>query len=401
MKQLPKNLNKQLLLTGGMSVVLVIIAVFLENRTQEPNRVISRPFVGQNGVMETILVELGDEIKELPLSVGAVEYTPEQLEELQKKTEQWVLRILPGQNESLEYVTENLVFPLQTEEGGEIRWSTDAPWLIKSDGTVCNETLETSMPVEITAKIAYGPEMRVFSCMVTVQKREYSEEELFLHRLEDVLREQEEATRTEQVFELPEKVQGAAIFVKESDNFSVSAFLFLVAFLLPVLVCSNYFSEKEKKEKLRKAEFADAYVEFITKLSLLMAAGVTVRQCFYRLAEEYEKNYGEAYALTKELKQAKQELDHGYSESLVYDSFGRRCGVLSYQRMASLLVQNNSKGIQGIRGLLLQEAGEVMAQEHANIKVRGEQAGTKLLLPMMGLLFLVFAILLMPAFQSF
>ena len=76
-------------------------------------------------------------------------------------------------------------------------------------------------------------------------------------------------------------------------------------------------------------------------------------------------------------------------------------GVLVYQRMASLLTQNVSKGIQGIQTLLLQEAKEAMAQERANIKIKGEQAGTKLLLPMMGMLVLVFAILLVPAFWSF
>ena len=96
----------------------------------------------------------------------------------------------------------------------------------------------------------------------------------------------------------------------------------------------------------------------------------------------------------------KQELEYGHSESVVYDTFGRRIGVLPYQRMASLLTQNVSKGIQGIRVLLLQEAKEVMAEERAKIKIKGEQAGTKLLVPMMVLLVLVFAILLVPAFQT-
>ena len=87
--------------------------------------------------------------------------------------------------------------------------------------------------------------------------------------------------------------------------------------------------------------------------------------------------------------------------AVAYEDFGRRIGVLAYRRMASLLAQNVSKGVQGMRNLLLQESKEVMAQERANIKAKGEQAGTKLLFPMMGMLFLVFAILLVPAFQSF
>ena len=105
--------------------------------------------------------------------------------------------------------------------------------------------------------------------------------------------------------------------------------------------------------------------------------------------------------MAAELKVTRQELENGRSETVAYEDFGRRIGILVYQRMASLLTQNISRGVQGMKGLLLQEAKEVMAQERATIRQKGEQAGTKLLLPMMGLLGLVFAILLVPAFQSF
>ena len=130
-------------------------------------------------------------------------------------------------------------------------------------------------------------------------------------------------------------------------------------------------------------------------------AGISVRQSFVRLAEEYEKNYGPDYVLTKELRVIKQELETGRSEAVVYEDFGRRIGVPAYRRMASLLTQSISKGVQGMKSLLLQEVTEVMAQEKALIRQKGEQAGTKLLLPMMGMLLLMFAILLVPAFQSF
>ena len=110
---------------------------------------------------------------------------------------------------------------------------------------------------------------------------------------------------------------------------------------------------------------------------------------------------GAKHMLTAELKVTNREMEHGQSEQEVYEAFGRRIGVLAYRRLASLLSQNVSRGVQGIRQLLLIEAKEVMAQERAGIIIRGAQAGTKLLLPMTGLLFLVFAMLLVPAFQTF
>ena len=44
--------------------------------------------------------------------------------------------------------------------------------------------------------------------------------------------------------------------------------------------------------------------------------------------------------------------------------------------------------------------GVVTTRDRATIRQKGEQAGTKLLLPMMGLLLLVFALLLVPAFHE-
>ena len=171
--------------------------------------------------------------------------------------------------------------------------------------------------------------------------------------------------------------------------------------VVPLLLYSGYFGSLDTRRKERKEQAENCYSEFITKLSLLLAAGNSVRQAFLRLAAEYEKNYGASHVLAAELRVTKQELDNGRSESVVYEDFGRRIGVLAYRRMASLLTQSVSRGVQGMRTLLLQEAKEVMAQEKAHIRQKGEQAGTKLLLPMMGMLFLVFAILLVPAFQSF
>ena len=174
----------------------------------------------------------------------------------------------------------------------------------------------------------------------------------------------------------------------------------LLAVVVPILFYFGYFEMLDTKRKERKRQAEECYTEFVTQISILLAAGISVRQAFFRLEEEYEKKYGAQHVIAAELQITRQELENGHSEAMVYEAFGRRIGVLSYQRMASLLEQNTSKGIQGIRSLLLQEAKEVMAEERAKIKIKGEQAGTKLLFPMIGLLFLVFAVLLMPAFQS-
>ena len=72
----------------------------------------------------------------------------------------------------------------------------------------------------------------------------------------------------------------------------MSGFFLLLAVVIPLLLYSGYFGNLDTKRKKRKEQAEGCYTEFITKLSLMLAAGVSVRQAFIRLAEEYERNHG-------------------------------------------------------------------------------------------------------------
>lgn len=400
-EHLGKELLKKLIPITIFSIGLIIVAVFLFLKETPINNTIKRPSFGSSVITEEFVVEMEDGSQVVELQIAPREYKQEEIEVLYKEAEEYLDSVVLAQNESFSRIIENLYFPTSIPTTGEeISWSTESPWLIASDGVVCNEMLETDTFVEIRAKISYGSEYRVYKKVVTVVPKVYTEQEQNIRNVMSYLQQAEQQTRTEEWFEVPEEVLGWRIIKQQEKGWKTPFFLVLVSITIPILVYSRFFEHLETLQKRRKEEAENSYSEFVTKVSLLLAAGVPVRQCFFRLAKEYEQNYGEEHILTIELKRIKQELEYGHSENVVYETFGRRIGVLSYQRMASLLTQNVSKGVQGIRVLLLQEAKEVMAEERAKIKIKGEQAGTKLLFPMMGLLALVFAILLVPAFQS-
>lgn len=382
------------------AAAFLLMALLLSGKTEEEG--IIRPLPGNKSVSARIQVELENGWSIFPLEIGALEYEEGRIEELHREAEQYLTTVVPGENEGFDKITEALVFPNKLPATGEeIYWTSDAPWLVTDEGEVLNEELEEPQSVQITAEVSYGSEHRYFSRVITVYPAVYSEEETVLRAVQSELSREENASRRSERFMLPNEILGYRIELVEMEGFSAPVFLALVAVVVPALLYSGYFGNLDTRRKQRKELMESCYTEFITKLSLMLAAGISVRQAFVRLAEEYEKNHGVKHVLTEELKVTKQELDNGRSETVVYEAFGRRIGVLAYRRMASLLAQNVSRGVQGMRTLLLQEAKEVMAQEKANIRQKGEQAGTKLLLPMMGLLFLVFAILLVPAFQSF
>ena len=399
--QLRQGLKKKLMPVALLTPMLLVLAVIVGGNTGKETG-IKRPEPGSVPVTQQVQLETGEGWETLDVIISAREYEEGQIEEMHRVAEEYLQEAIVGQNESLQRVTRDLYFPETLPSYGcEISWKTDAPWYVASDGTVQNEELNAVETVELRAEIKYGSECRYFVRQIQVYPREYTYQELLLREAGEALQQQEASSRTAERFNLPESVLGYPLKQKENSSFGAEGFFVLTAIAVPVFLYSGYFSDIEEKRKKRKEQAESCYTEFITKLSLLMAAGISVRQAFCRLAGEYGKQQGPEHVLTQELTVTKQELENGYSETVVYENFGRRLGVLPYQRMASLLTQNVSRGVQGMQILLLQEAKDVMAQDRANIKVKGEQAGTKLLLPMMGLLLLVFAILLVPAFRSF
>lgn len=401
-EQLGKELLKKLVPILFLAISFIIIVIYFLFTKQTVSTSIERPTFGEVAIKKEFVLEIEDSDYPIELEIAPEEYLQEEIELLHQKAEAYLDRVILAENKSFSEVSKDLYFPSYIPETGEkIRWHTEVPWIISANGQVTNEDLEKETPLAIKAEIFYGSEYRVYERLITVIPKVYTEQEQKVTQAIQYLQQLEQESRTESYVALPEEVLGWKLVQKEEGGLKKELFLILLAIVLPMLVYFRFFEKLKELQKQRKEQAENNYSEFIMKLSILLATGISIRQSFFRLEKEYAEHYGEAHIVTIQLKVTKQELEHGYSESAVYDAFGKRMGVLVYQRMASLLTQNVSKGIQGIQTLLLQEAKEAMAQERANIKIKGEQAGTKLLLPMMGMLVLVFAILLVPAFWSF
>ena len=95
------------------------------------------------------------------------------------------------------------------------------------------------------------------------------------------------------------------------------------------------------------------------------------------------------------------ELQVGRSETEAYDHFGKRCQLQPYIRLSALLSQNIRKGSNDLLRMLRQEADSAFAERKSLAKKLGEEAGTKLLLPMMMMLCVVMVIIMIPAYFSF
>jgi hypothetical protein len=78
----------------------------------------------------------------------------------------------------------------------------------------------------------------------------------------------------------------------------------------------------------------------------------------------------------------------------------RSCGGYRYRKFGNLLAQNLRKGSRGLTRLLEQEAEDAFEERKSMARKLGEEAGTKMLFPMILMLGAVMLILAFPAMRS-
>jgi Flp pilus assembly protein TadB len=180
-------------------------------------------------------------------------------------------------------------------------------------------------------------------------------------------------------------------------------------FVIGVILCgllllrekeNNRQREQKRQEKLRRC-----YPWFVNELVLLLGAGMQVKNIIAILLSEYEmeneRKEDDREPLMEELQIAKQSLQMGMPEQQVYYQLGRRLKLSCYIKLMTLLEQNVKRGTKGLTVFFEQEEAAALEERKNLAKRYGEEAGTKLLGPMMLQLLVVMLMIMVPAFMSF
>ena len=150
----------------------------------------------------------------------------------------------------------------------------------------------------------------------------------------------------------------------------------------------------------RRAHMKYEYPMIVSKYALYLQAGMTVRGAFEKISGEQRRIYSKRNPIYDEMNYACNELSTGVSERKVLDNFARRTGVQEYTRLCALLTQNLKKGNTLLVQRLQEESAQALREELQDQRRRGEDAGTKLLMPMGLLLMLVLVMVVIPAFNN-
>lgn len=119
--------------------------------------------------------------------------------------------------------------------------------------------------------------------------------------------------------------------------------------------------------------------------------------------EDYRRTEEKAgkRAAYEEMAAAYYLMQRGVPEIQAYSEFGNRCRVLPYRKLAGILEQNVKNGSKSLTPVLEAEMEAAFEQRKNLARRLGEEASTKLLLPLFMMLLIVMVMITVPAFLAF
>lgn len=392
-----------ILLAGG------ILLLILDYRTSanEIQKGILRNSYGEGGKTEAISIKIdGNEKTELDIQISEQKYADEEVDAFFKECISQLEKEMLGENKSPDYVTQNL--NLMTELSGrpvEIDWKVENYEVINIYGEIQEEGLkESGTMVNLEAVLTYteNPECQaMFECMIVVYPPKLTEEEQFLRDVKAEIEKKDKESQTKKELELPKVLHGRELQYYKQMDFR-GLVLIVMAILIGGLFYVQEMQKQGEKQKERQKQMMKDYPEIISKLTLFLGTGMTMNRAWRKVVSDYEREkeiWGIRYAY-EEMKMTCREMESGITEAESYERFGKRCNIQEYIRLGALLSQNIRKGTKGLNHILRLEASQAFENRKTAVRKYGEEAGTRLLLPMFIMFVVVLVMVIVPAFLS-
>lgn len=370
--------------------------------------IIQRNDYGKGSRTESLEAQVEGEYEKIPLEIEVKERqyqateVQEFFDEILEKLDEKIL----GANESFRHVDQNLNLVSSIEgEPVEISWELDRYDLMNVKGEIMKdaidpegESINLKAVLTYTENEAYQASYQQAVCVfpkTTEAKDEVASE------ISEKIQKNQEKNASKETFALPKTVEGKKISYYFPFN-SRGLVLVVMSILILILLWLLGKQRGKELEDQRKEQLLLDYPELVNKLTLFLGAGMTVKRAWRKILQDYEnslKDHDTRYVY-EEMKLTYREIESGVPEAESYENFGRRCNLPCYLKLGALLSQNLRKGVKGLSEMLHIESLQAFEERKARAKRKGEEAGTKLLLPMFMMLALVLVIVIMPAFLT-
>ncbi len=365
---------------------------------------IERNSAGEGALSEELVLEFLDNKQEMTVEVSDRRISKKELKEAFDQAVSEINETYLGQNDSAENVCYDLDLRSSYVDGLiNAQWKFDQYGIISSEGTLEQEEIpEEGVVVNMTAVLSYEEEESLYSFSVVVNQKGLDTLDGQLDAISRKIKAKDQSSRTKSKFKLPDEVASMNLIWKKKMNYRGLQLIILGLLAVAGIQIGRKQDDKKVAAALAKEKEHDHPI-ILSQLSLLMGAGMSFRKALERITAKYVlsmKNGAPQRAGFDEILKTYRKMADGRSEIQALEELGKSCESKEYRKLSMMLIQNLRKGSKDLLDSLEKEEKYAFEMRKQRAIRAGEEASTKLLVPMAGMLFIVIVILVVPAIMQ-
>ena len=397
-----------------------VLVIASEIKTLESNELLEGNMIRRNSYPDgkkDVRLKVGragdEEREEVDITVSDKGYTHDELIRMVAEADELIADSMPADNISTDEIVSDMTFA--TSIPGypfKISWRTTDPLLIGKDGRIDQGRFEKlkekrniyeGIGVGIHYELTYEDFVHETDLTVRVFPENMNNEMSLSEYVRELAHEKDVNERKEDYLKLPEEIDGQLLVYEEVKD-RKSVILLILTLVTALGLYAREGEELKRKVKEREKELISDYPQMVNKFLLFYSAGLTTRGIVKKLSREYRislEKGGKRRFLYEEMLICEGHMNEGMGEITAYEIFAAGCGIHKYRHFISLVTQAIGKGRSDLLIQLEREASDAFQDRKNRARELGEEAGTKLLFPMLMMLLTVLIIVMVPAFISF
>lgn len=409
LSKLLKKFSRQQYICMAATVLLTFAAWLMSGKTAVLKGAgeLPRGEPGSGSVQYELEVRgIGKGSRPVNVEVSAREYTESEAETVCEQLMEMLSVYICGSNPGLDEVRSDLELKRSIPgfDGVKINWYPEDTELITDKGKVNNYDLTDKEDTVINAVIRAGEYRYEYAVPVTVYPADTADTDELMYMLKAAVDDADKEQISNSSLMLPSEIAGTHVEYSEPENRGWIK-LPMLGILAVILLGLKPEQDRRRLAAQRERELMLDYSDIVSKLAIYIGAGLTVPNAWIKTADNYAGSVGSRKEKRRagydEMVRTAGELKQGVPLSRAFAEFAERCSPNCYLRLISLLEQNGRTGDARLREALLGEARAAFEQRKNTAKQLGEEAGTKLMLPLILSLVTVMITVAMPAMMTF
>lgn len=399
----------------GVLYILLLVAAFYmqENQSLLEGNQIERNIEGE-GSKQVDLVLNSKELEDYEYQLTVEEQKPSRsmASDLFKKAKKEIDETFCSSGESIDAVVSKVNMS-ESYVNGDVsaEWILSDYTLVDSSGNIDQKQiyrldkakLDENALVSASVRLSCGNYNEEYQFTFKVVPEAMSKKDSLIKAIDRRMEQQSEIEGSNTV-SLPDEINGEKLTWREKPQNLVIKVLALEVVISVLL----FFSSKEKQKeqiKIRKNSMQMEYPEIVSKMAILMGAGMTIEQAWNKITGRYldkkEKKKIKEVPIYETMLVTQRETMDGKSPRKAYNSFAVNTDLSCYQRFVRIILQSLQKGNKGVLTMLEKESDDAFKERRLTAKRLGEEASTKMLMPLLLMMGVVIAIVMAPAIISF